>query len=145
MLQTLFPYKDSVMIMLVSLFWHPLILYHWFSDQNNPLGREEWEWHVSSTAGQEVSQRQQVFYCFIRNNNIFLVWHFRLGHPANDVVNRVVRDNNLPLLLPNSVSDSNFNTSILCESCQWGKSKKQSLSASNRVSLSPLKLIHTDI
>jgi hypothetical protein len=74
-----------------------------------------------------------------------LVWHFRLGHPSNDIVTRVVRDNNLPLLSSNFVSDFNFNKSILCESCQLGKSKKLSFSASNRVSLSPLKLIHTDI
>ena len=74
-----------------------------------------------------------------------LVWHSRLGHPSNDVVTRVVRDNNLLLLSSNSVSDSNFNKSIICESCQLGKSKKLSFSASNRVSLSPLKLIHTDI
>jgi hypothetical protein len=74
-----------------------------------------------------------------------LVWHFRLGHPSNDVVTRVIRDNNLPLFHSNFVSSSDFNKNILCGSCQLGKSKKQSFSASNRVSLSPLQLIHTDI
>jgi hypothetical protein len=85
------------------------------------------------------------FIAFLGIRTSSLIWHFRLGHPANDVVTRVVRDNNLPILHSNVVSDSVINKSILCEACQLGKSKKQPFSPSNRISSSPLQLIHTDI
>jgi hypothetical protein len=49
-----------------------------------------------------------------------LIWHFRLGHPSNDVVSRLVKSFNLPLL--NSEFDSN--KLILGDSCQLGKSKR---------------------
>jgi hypothetical protein len=74
-----------------------------------------------------------------------IVWHFRLGNPSNDVVTPVVRDDNHPMLHSNVVSDSIFNKSILCESCQLGKNTKQPFSASNHISSFPLRLIHTDI
>ena len=74
-----------------------------------------------------------------------LVWQFRLGHPSNDIVTRVVRENNLHTLRSNVVLDSIFNKNILCESCQLGKSKKQLFFASNRISSFPLQLIHIDI
>jgi hypothetical protein len=70
-----------------------------------------------------------------------LIWHFRLGHPSHDIVSRVVKDFKLPVL--NSVLDSN--KMILCDSCQLGKAKKQPFTASNRQTLTPLSLIHTDI
>jgi hypothetical protein len=47
-----------------------------------------------------------------------LVWHFRLGHPSFEVVNRVVQKNKL------LVSPLNFNKHALCSSCQLEKSKK---------------------
>ena len=68
-----------------------------------------------------------------------LIWHFRLGHPANDVVSQIVKAFQLP------VSSLNSNKTDLCDSCQLGKSKKQSFSSSNRQTSLPLHLIHTDI
>jgi len=68
-----------------------------------------------------------------------LIWHFRLGHPANDVVSRIVKAFKLP------VSSFNSNKIGLCDSCQMGKSKKLSFSSSNRQTSLPLHLIHTDI
>jgi hypothetical protein len=67
-----------------------------------------------------------------------LVWHHRLGHPSSEIVNRVINNNKLP------ISSSDLNTT-LCSSCQMGKGKKQPFCASNRVTTSPLHLIHTDI
>jgi hypothetical protein len=92
-----------------------------------------------------VFQKIKIFFYFFLFFYFYVYWHFRLGHPANDVVTRVARDNKLPLLHSNVVLDSNLNKSIICESCQLGKSKKQPFSASNRTSSSPLQLVHTDI
>jgi hypothetical protein len=72
---------------------------------------------------------------------ISLIWHFRIGHPSNDVVSRLVKSFNLSLL--NLVFDSN--KLILCDSCQLGKSKRQPFFASNCQTSTPLNLIHTDI
>jgi hypothetical protein len=68
-----------------------------------------------------------------------LVWHFRLGHPSLDIVNRIVKNKSLP------VSSFDFNQNVVCTSCQLGKSKKQPFHASNRISSQPLQLIHTDV
>jgi hypothetical protein len=38
------------------------------------------------------------FIAFLGIRTSSLIWHFRLGYPANDVVTQVVRDNNLPIL-----------------------------------------------
>lgn len=95
--------------------------------------------------GKKSHNNNKSFIALLGIRTSSLVWHFRLGHPSNDVVTRVVRDNNLPLSHSNYVSDSNFNKNLLCGSCQLGKSKKQAFSPSTRVSLFPLQLIHTDI
>jgi len=68
-----------------------------------------------------------------------LVWHFRLGHPSFEVVNRVVQKNKL------HVSPLNSNKNVLCSSCQLGKSKKLPFQPSARISESPLQLIHSDL
>jgi len=68
-----------------------------------------------------------------------LVWHFRLGHPSFEVVNRVVQKNKL------LVSPLNSNKHALCSSCQLGKSKKLPFHHSTRISESLLQLIHSDL
>ena len=65
-------------------------------------------------------------------------WHQRLGHPANNVVHTIVRQNNLLC----SPSDSHV---LVCDACQRGKSHQLSYSASSRVSTMPLELIHSDV
>lgn len=70
-----------------------------------------------------------------------LVWHFRLGHHSSDIVTCVVKENKLHL----SSSEFFELNKTVCASCQLGKGKKQPFSASTRVSISPLQLIHTDI
>jgi transposase InsO family protein len=67
-----------------------------------------------------------------------LVWHHRLGHPSSDIVTRIIKDNKLP------TSSFDLNKTI-CSSCQLGKGKKQPFHASNRITTSPLHLIHTDL
>jgi len=68
-----------------------------------------------------------------------LIWHYRLGHPATDIVSRVVKSSHLPVI------SSASNEMLVCESCQLGKSKHLPFSASNRRTNTPLHLIHTDI
>jgi hypothetical protein len=68
-----------------------------------------------------------------------LQWHFKLGHPSLDIVQRVVKEKHLP------VSEFDFNKTSACISCQLGKSKRQPLHASNHVTLQPLELIHSNI
>jgi hypothetical protein len=68
-----------------------------------------------------------------------LIWHYRLGHPAIDIVSRVVQSFHLPVVPFTS------NKMMVCESCQLGKSKRLPFSSSNRCTSTPLHLIHTDI
>jgi hypothetical protein len=89
--------------------------------------------------GRNFLKGSKIFTALLGIKTTTLVWHFRLGHPSLDVVNRVVKGKSLP------VSNFDFNKSSACVSCQLGKSKKQPFSASTRVSLQPLELIHTDI
>ena len=81
----------------------------------------------------------KTFTAFIGIRTTSLVWHFRLGHPSLDIVNRVVKDTSLP------ISSFNFNKNSVCRSCQLGKCKQQHSNISNRVSKQPLDLIHSDV
>jgi hypothetical protein len=66
------------------------------------------------------------------------VWHFKLRHHSLEIVNRVVKEQSLP------VFSYNFNKIAYCASCQLCKSKRQPFHASNHFSLQPLELIHND-
>jgi len=89
--------------------------------------------------GGNLPKNTKTFTALIGIRTTSLMWHFRLGHPSLDIVQRVVKDRHLP------VSEFNFNKTSTCNSCQLGKGKRQPFHASNRVSLSPLELIHSDI
>jgi histone deacetylase 1/2 len=65
-------------------------------------------------------------------------WHQRLGNPSNNVVQNIVRTNELS----SSPSD---NTSLVCDACQRAKSHQLPYSLSSRVSTVPLELIHSDV
>jgi hypothetical protein len=67
------------------------------------------------------------------------VWHYRLGHSSFNNVSHVIKAHKLP------TSNKNFNKDELCDSCQLGKSKRLPFSASNRVSTTPLELVHSDL
>jgi histone deacetylase 1/2 len=65
-------------------------------------------------------------------------WHQRLGHPSNNVVQNIVRTNELSCF----PSDNN---SLVCDACQRAKSYQLPYSLSSRVSTVPLELIHSDV
>jgi hypothetical protein len=65
-------------------------------------------------------------------------WHSRLGHLSFSIVNRVLRDNNLPC---HSMKD----VESVCDSCQRAKNHQLPYSLSNNVSKVPLDIIHSDI
>jgi hypothetical protein len=67
------------------------------------------------------------------------VWHYRLGHSSFNNVSSVIKAHNLP------ISNENLNKSEFCDSCQLGKSKRLPFSASTRISMTPLELVHTDL
>ena len=64
-------------------------------------------------------------------------WHQRLGHPTNNVVRSIVKTHELSCLLDPSL--------FICDACQRAKSRQLSYSASTRVSVAPLELIHSDV
>jgi hypothetical protein len=78
------------------------------------------------------------FAAFLGVKTIDMVWHQRLGHPLAYVFQLLLRHQNFPLV-------RSFNKSRVCESYQLGKSKQLPFSESNRISTSPLELIHSDI
>jgi histone deacetylase 1/2 len=65
-------------------------------------------------------------------------WHSRLGHPAYPIVQRVLRDNNLPCVSASSLES-------VCDSCQKAKSHQLPYGRSNSVSSSPLEHIYSDV
>jgi hypothetical protein len=78
------------------------------------------------------------FAAFLGVKTTDMVWHQRLGHPSASVFQLLFRHQNLPLVV-------SFNKSRVCESCQLGKSKQLPFSESNRISTSPLELIHSNV
>jgi hypothetical protein len=65
-------------------------------------------------------------------------WHSRLGHPSIPIVERVIRNNNLPF-----VSDES--SSSVCDSCLKAKSHQLPYPISTSVSQAPLDLIFSDV
>jgi histone deacetylase 1/2 len=65
-------------------------------------------------------------------------WHQRLGHPTNNIVNSIVRQNDL-------LCNPSDNSNLVCDACHRGKSHQLSYTASSRVSTMPLELIHSDV
>ena len=64
-------------------------------------------------------------------------WHARLGHPASQVVQHILRSNELPSI-PNKLD-------VVCDACQQGKSYQLPFSLSNHVTHAPLELIYSDV
>jgi transposase InsO family protein len=79
------------------------------------------------------------FTAFLGIKTSSMGWHFRLGHPAYDLVSRIVKNFDLPLSL------KNMNKDVICISCQQGKRKRLPFTPSQLVSTQPLQLIHTDV
>lgn len=73
--------------------------------------------------------------CFISSAS-YTLWHQRLGHPSNRVLQQVISSSNL------QTTGTNKHLS-LCSDCQLGKSTKLSFSHSTYNSTAPLQLIHS--
>jgi histone deacetylase 1/2 len=67
------------------------------------------------------------------------MWHSRLGHPASQVVQHVLRSHDLP-----STVASNKHTAV-CDACQQGKSHQLPFPLSTRVTKHPLEIIYFDV
>jgi hypothetical protein len=68
---------------------------------------------------------------------IDMVWHQQLGHPSASVFQHLLRHQHLPLV-------GSISPSIVCESCQLGKSKQLPFSPSIRSSSNPLEVVHSN-
>jgi histone deacetylase 1/2 len=65
-------------------------------------------------------------------------WHSRLGHPAMPIVERVIKNFNLPF------SHESIKHSI-CDACQRAKSRQLPYAKSDSVSNQPLELVFSDV
>ncbi|CAL9020560.1 unnamed protein product, partial [Prunus brigantina] len=75
------------------------------------------------------------FVALIGERTTPFVWHQRLGHPSNDIFNKISS------VIPVSSSKS----SLMCHTCPLGKSTKLPFPSSSSISVSPLQLVHCDI
>ena len=67
------------------------------------------------------------------------IWHKRLGHPSNKMVDLVIHQFSLPVVKTcNSLSS-------LCTACQCNKSHKLPFSSTSLISTHPLEYIYTDL
>jgi hypothetical protein len=66
-------------------------------------------------------------------------WHNRLGHPARDIVVRVIRENKLPCASLDTISHS------VCDPCLRAKAHQLPYSVSSSRATAPLELIHSDV
>lgn len=64
-----------------------------------------------------------------------LLWHYRLGHPSDRVLNQILKQCNFRF----------HSLKHVCEACQFGKSKKLPFSKSLSHASSPFELVHTDL
>jgi hypothetical protein len=65
-------------------------------------------------------------------------WHHRLGHPATLIMEKVIRQFNLPISL-----DSNKDS--VCDACQKAKSHQLPFPNSSTISQHPLELVYSDV
>jgi hypothetical protein len=59
------------------------------------------------------------FTAFIGIKTSSIGWHLRLGHPSSDIVAKVIKNFDLPLLV------NDLSKEFVCDSCQLGKGKRQ--------------------
>jgi hypothetical protein len=65
-------------------------------------------------------------------------WHCRLGHPARDIVLRIIRDNNL-------LCSGVMSNESVCDACLCAKAHQLPYPISSSRSMAPLDLVHTDV
>jgi hypothetical protein len=65
-------------------------------------------------------------------------WHYRLGHPTNEVVLCVLRKNNLACF-------SSYSSKTVCDACLRAKDHQLPYSTSTSQSTAPLDLVYSDV
>jgi hypothetical protein len=78
------------------------------------------------------------FSAFLGVTTPFDVWHSRLGHPADLVVNKLLQQSLLPI-------SGSVKSKQLCHPCHIAKNKKLPFFDSQRISTHLLELIHSDV
>jgi hypothetical protein len=66
-------------------------------------------------------------------------WHYRLGHPSQDIVHRVISKYNLPCSHNDSPGPS------ICDACACAKAHQLPYSVSSSSSSAPLELVYSDV
>ena len=92
-------------------------------------------WGLFPVTGRQSAPQRQVLAAIKPSTSR---WHKRLGHPALPVVQKILRDFNLPV--------SNKKDHLLvCDACQMAKSHQLPYSRSTSESTAPLELIFSDV
>ena len=78
------------------------------------------------------------FNCFSSSVSVNKLWHFRLGHPAPLIMNKVAAQCNNSFFI-NSSTDS------FCTACQLGKNHRLYAPSSSTKSHAPLELVLSDV
>lgn len=89
---------------------------------------------IDTKPRQNLSHNSEFIFSTSRSNK--KLWHLRLGHPSERVLNQVLQTCNI------KISD---NGNLFCEPCQYGKNKALPFKLSDSKATSPLQLIHTDL
>lgn len=80
--------------------------------------------------------QNDVHLAFSVSDSIKKLWHLRLGHPSERVLNQVLKSCNVKI---------KENEPYFCEPCQYGKNKALPFKLSDSRANTPLQLIHTDL
>jgi len=63
------------------------------------------------------------------------LWHDRLGHPSNEILDNICKNNNY----------IHYNQSNICEYCYYVKQRRLSFKNSESITLNAFDLVHVDI
>lgn len=95
---------------------------------------------TSSLLQNNSSQSNDLFSCSVTSVNVVVsksVWHKRLGHPSDRVLDQVIKQCNFPYKSNKLLS--------FCDACQFGKSHVLPYSNSVSHASRPFELVHTDL
>jgi hypothetical protein len=90
LLQTLFPYKDSVIIACFFILTASNFYIIDFQTKAILLEGKSENGMYPLRLGKKSHKGNKSFIALLGIRTSSLVWHFRLGHPSNDIVTRVV-------------------------------------------------------
>jgi hypothetical protein len=84
----------------------------------------------------ESDNKFKAFYSTRQNSASDAVWHRRLGHPHQQVLQQLVKTKSISI---------NKTTKFLCEACQLGKSSRLPFISSSFTANRPLERVHCDL